>query len=809
MHKKDMIRSLIERTGGCLLSLLLLQSNATFAQAVPEDECVNDTEPPAIVPLSERVDLTTWMTESYDDGDWAVYDNGNSVQQNDNGLPTFFYSDFSAMGGQAGLRLTTHVSVDTQEDNDFIGIAVGFNPGDTTNPNADYLLIDWKQNAQNQDGWGWARAGLSVSRVKGISNHIDLWQHTGTVTEIARAVFPSEMRRGWNDIQVYSFSINYSEDRLQIYVDGVLEFDIAAPANDPFPDGRYAFYDFSQKTARFASVRVAPVNVDMVVECDAFGQASNVSIGQLMAVDNCDEDPILTNDAPAVFPLGDTIVNWTATDAAGNSFTFPQVITVVDTAAPVITEVDDITINQDDGECHAVVNFDLEAFDLCSTVTVSSEPASGSIFPVGTTPVLITAIDGEGNVSTSSFNVTVLDVTPPVLTIPTDILVQAAPGETSASVAFNVTAFDECSATVVTNPASGSVFNEGSTVVICTATDANGNVVVKEFTVTVITNQPPVAQCQDITVANDPGLCAADVLPALVDNGSFDPDAGDVLTYTLTPAGPYPVGQTMVTLTVTDPSGSSDSCNAMITVTDSEAPVLSCPTPVNGSAFILECDGTGYVAQIEAWANSVLAGNKEAVLLASDNCGIVSQTFSHQLTADCGLTGSGTVTFSVADEAGNVANCTVEIAVHDSIAPLAVFEVRDIYPSEGAVSFTAGAEGDACGNLTVEITEVLCQKINPAGKVIDQSNACEYVIDGDTITITKKGGIGNFFTITATVTDECGNASVIQRVVNVALANEGVGNGVDGNTPGHDNNGGNDDPQFTPGNPGGKNKKKS
>lgn len=36
-------------------------------------------------------------------------------------------------------------------------------------------------------------------------------------------------------------------------------------------------------------------------------------------------------------------------------------------------------------------------------------------------------------------------------------------------------------------------------------------------------------------------------------------------------------------------------------------------------------------------------------------------------------------------------------------------------------------------------------------------------------------------------------------------ANEGVGNGVDGNTPGHDNNGGNDDPQFSPGNPGAKN----
>lgn len=36
-------------------------------------------------------------------------------------------------------------------------------------------------------------------------------------------------------------------------------------------------------------------------------------------------------------------------------------------------------------------------------------------------------------------------------------------------------------------------------------------------------------------------------------------------------------------------------------------------------------------------------------------------------------------------------------------------------------------------------------------------------------------------------------------------ANEGVGNGVDGDTPGHAHNGGNDDPQFSPGSPGASN----
>jgi hypothetical protein len=42
------------------------------------------------------------------------------------------------------------------------------------------------------------------------------------------------------------------------------------------------------------------------------------------------------NDAPAVFPLGETIVTWTATDFSGNTSTCTQVITIVDTTPPVI-----------------------------------------------------------------------------------------------------------------------------------------------------------------------------------------------------------------------------------------------------------------------------------------------------------------------------------------------------------------------------------------------------------------------------------------------------------------------------------------
>lgn len=52
-----------------------------------------------------------------------------------------------------------------------------------------------------------------------------------------------------------------------------------------------------------------------------------VNIGQATATDNAGVAS-LTHDAPAVFPVGNTIVTWTATDLSGNVSTATQVITV-------------------------------------------------------------------------------------------------------------------------------------------------------------------------------------------------------------------------------------------------------------------------------------------------------------------------------------------------------------------------------------------------------------------------------------------------------------------------------------------------
>lgn len=87
-------------------------------------------------------------------------------------------------------------------------------------------------------------------------------------------------------------------------------------------------------------------------------------------------------------------------------------------------------------------------------------------------------------------------------------------------------------------------------------------------------NQAPVAECADVV---DPPLeagwsCEA---AASVDAGSWDPD-GDSVTAVQSPAGPYGLGDTLVTLTVSDPFEATDSCEATVRVVDAASPVIDC-----------------------------------------------------------------------------------------------------------------------------------------------------------------------------------------------------------------------------------------
>ncbi|MBI3195054.1 MAG: HYR domain-containing protein, partial [Ignavibacteriae bacterium] len=192
------------------------------------------------------------------------------------------------------------------------------------------------------------------------------------------------------------------------------------------------------------------------------------------------------NDAPTSFPLGVTVVNWTVEVTGGAQLTCQQTVTVLDTINPSVSCPANITVNSSNGMCGANVQFSPTANDNCTTVNISSSPASGSFFNVGTTTVTVTATDGSGNQSSCQFTVTVNDTEAPVVTCPANINTTAN-SQNGTNVSFTVTATDNCNSpvTIVSTPASGSLFPMGTTTVNVTATDSVGNQSLCSFTINV------------------------------------------------------------------------------------------------------------------------------------------------------------------------------------------------------------------------------------------------------------------------------------------------------------------------------------
>lgn len=217
------------------------------------------------------VDLNTWTSESYTavdgflPGNWVVDASGTFVTQQNNGQPTIFYSDFNAQNSDVRGR----IRVQTTGDDDYIGFVLGFEPGDTTNAAADFLMIDWKQLDQFFNFTGNAATdatpgttafeGLAVSRVSGTPSADELWGHVdlpqnagGGATELARGATLGST--GWDDFVEYEFRFIYTPTHLQVFVDGVLQMNLAGS----FPDGRLGFYNFSQSEVRYSAFTIDP-----------------------------------------------------------------------------------------------------------------------------------------------------------------------------------------------------------------------------------------------------------------------------------------------------------------------------------------------------------------------------------------------------------------------------------------------------------------------------------------------------------------------------------------------------------------------
>ncbi len=242
------------------------------------------------------VDLNLWSAESYPPvpgfpaaawlGPYA-YLGGQRMWQYYNGEPTLYYSDFPALW--TALEAHIYVYQTAAWDDDYVGFAVGFQPGDTSNPSADYLLIDWKRGTQyfnfgspSDTPGSTAYIGLAVSNVFGMPTADELWGHVNFdhtssdlnngVEELARASTLGNV--GWWKAFI-KVRLEYTPTKLKVYVNGQPQIDLSGL----FGQGRWAFYNFSQpySTYNWAKAESLPVPVAIDIKPGSYPNAININ----------------------------------------------------------------------------------------------------------------------------------------------------------------------------------------------------------------------------------------------------------------------------------------------------------------------------------------------------------------------------------------------------------------------------------------------------------------------------------------------------------------------------------------------------
>jgi hypothetical protein len=317
--------------------------------------------------------------------------------------------------------------------------------------------------------------------------------------------------------------------------------------------------------------RTAPglISRDLTVEA-ASSKGTEVRSYPMSAVDLVDGKVLVhcPPGPPRAFPLGDSTVDCSATDKAGNKATGSFTVTVRDTTAPEIPEMPDIPA---EARSPAGAQVDYQSPDATDRVDgpvpLQCTPAPGT-FPLGTTTVICSATDKAGNKATDTFKVTVQDTTGPTITAPNQV-VEAQSADGAQVVAYRgVSAVDLVDGPVTPNcsPEAPLGFRLGETTVDCTASDVAGNKATPaSFKVMVEDTTPPdILRIPDTSVKTDSsdGTTVEYETPAATDTVDHD------VTVTCAPASNqlFKVGTTTVKCTATDDAGNQAERGFNVTV---------------------------------------------------------------------------------------------------------------------------------------------------------------------------------------------------------------------------------------------------
>lgn len=443
--------------------------------------------------------------------------------------------------------------------------------------------------------------------------------------------------------------------------------------------------------------------------------------------------------------LGIQVATLTVQDSSGNSSSCIAQVQIQDNTPPIVScQTTTAYLNQS-GLSNIVPNDVLvypatnDNCGITSTAFATGTSMNYTCDSVGQRTVVVLVTDNQGNVSSCTTSVTVLDTIAPTAScrpVPFNLQLDSMGVGCITPLDIDNGSSDLCNLdTMLVNGLDSLCFscsNLGSNLVTLSVLDSSGNQNTCVATVNVRDAIRPDARCKDTTIYLG-ATGTVSLLPAAIDNGSTD-NCSFGLTINNQSSFIFnctQVGGNAVQLTATDASGNVGQCAATVTVLDTVEPVANCIPPNSLSVYL----DSSCFASIPA---SVLNSG------STDNCNLSTGAYSvgglQNATFNASNIGNTTtVTLTVTDQGGNSATCATTILVLDTIAPV-------ISCMDDTVQL------DATGNVNIAP-----QSINVSA-VDNCSNTNNYSINGQPSIDFTCVNIGQN-TVTLVATDSSGNAS--------------------------------------------------
>jgi len=300
------------------------------------------------------------------------------------------------------------------------------------------------------------------------------------------------------------------------------------------------------------------------------------------------------------FNKGTTVINWTASNIAGND-NCTQTVTISDTQAPAIlcpSAPSSVCVNGASKYIHSGTGWNATATDNCGSVSSltyqlsgatlgSGSSLNGTTFNVGNTTVVWTATDPAGNSGVCTFTITVNS--PPACSI-------------------TGTSWPVC-------PSSNNTFNGPAGMVTYSWSISSGSASIGGA-----------ADQQSVSVTSGTGC-----------NTSY-----------------------VLSLTITDGNGCSSTCTKTVTVQDVTAPVITCPT---APSPVSVTSGSTYVHSGTSWDATATDTCPGAITYSASLTGSTTNTSVSTLNGVAFNIGTTHVVWRATDGCTNSGTCTFDVVV--------------------------------------------------------------------------------------------------------------------------------------------------